>query len=170
MGKRQNQSQSTVGVPQGTVLGPLLFLIHINDLPDSVKSRVRLFADNCLLYRRISSIDDQVKLQEDLKSLEQWAATWGMRFNAKKCYIMSINQKKTYYHSYQVTSFNKSTQILTWESHFLMIWNGVLIFIKLPRKPTLLWDSSDVTLNTALNHPERQHILHWSDQRWSTAL
>ena len=90
------------GVPQRTVWGPLLFLIHINDLPDSVKSSVRLFADDCLLYRRISTIEDQVKLQEDLTSLEQWAATWGMRFNAKKCYIMSINQKKSYY--YQLSS------------------------------------------------------------------
>ena len=58
------------GVPQGTVLGPLLFLVHINDLPDCVSSRVRLFADNCLVYREISSGDDHLKLQRDLKCLE----------------------------------------------------------------------------------------------------
>jgi len=81
------------GVPQGTVLGPLAFLCHINDLLDCVKSTVRLFADDCLLYRRIRSRQDHLKLQEDLRALEEWAATWGMRFNAKKCYIMSINNK-----------------------------------------------------------------------------
>ena len=78
------------GVPQGTVLGPLLFLCHINDLPDSVKSQVRLFADDCLLYRPIRNSNDHVILQRDLQKLETWATEWGMSFNAKKCYIMSI--------------------------------------------------------------------------------
>ena len=55
------------GVPQGTVLGPLLFLCHINDLPKSVVSKVRLFADDCLLYREINDIKDHISLQNDLK-------------------------------------------------------------------------------------------------------
>jgi hypothetical protein len=86
------------GVPQGTVLGPLAFLCHINDLPDCVKSSVRLFADDCLLYRPIKSWQDHIDLQADLHALEKWAETWGMRFNAKKCYIMSINNKSTNYY------------------------------------------------------------------------
>ena len=81
------------GVPQGTVLGPLLFLVHINDLPDCVTSKVRLFADDCLLYRRIKSAKDQELLQKDLIELEKWANNWGMKFNAKKCYILSIADK-----------------------------------------------------------------------------
>ena len=72
------------------MLGPLLFLIHINDLPDVVQSQVRLFADDCLLYSQIKSQEDQHKLQKDLIELEKWATTWGMKFNAKKCYIMRI--------------------------------------------------------------------------------
>ena len=75
------------GVPQGTVLGPLLFLIHINDLPEAVSSQVRLIADDCLLYRKIHNRQDQLELQKDLNSLENWASTWGMKFNATKCYI-----------------------------------------------------------------------------------
>ena len=72
------------GVPQGTVLGPLLFLCHINNLPDCVKSQVRLFADDCLLYRTINSQSDHLTFQKDLEALEKWASDWGMRFNAKK--------------------------------------------------------------------------------------
>ena len=82
------------GVPQGTVLGPLLFLLHINDQPSVVTSQVKLFAGDCYLYRPILSGADRVALQRDLDSLEKWCDTWGMRFNAKKCQIMSITRGK----------------------------------------------------------------------------
>jgi hypothetical protein len=81
------------GVPQGTVLGPLLFLAYINDLPQRVKSQVRLFADDCLLYRPIKSEADHVLLQQDLTELGKWADEWGMRFNAQKCYVLRICRK-----------------------------------------------------------------------------
>ena len=87
------------GVPQGTVLGPILFLCHINDLPEAVQSQVGLFADDCLLYRPIKSQSDHITLQNDLIELEKWADKWGMRFNAKKCYIMSINNRSTHFYS-----------------------------------------------------------------------
>ena len=87
------------GVPQGTVLGPILFLCHINDLPEAVQSQVRLFADDCLLYRPIKSQSDHITLQNDLIELEKWADKWGMRFNAKMCYIMSINNRSTHFYS-----------------------------------------------------------------------
>ena len=86
------------GVPQGTVLGTLLYLCHINDLPDTVKSTVRLLADDCLLYRQNKSREDHSSLKYDLQNLETWAKTWGMCFNAKKCYIMSINTKSTHFY------------------------------------------------------------------------
>ena len=83
------------GVPQGTVLGPLLFLLHINDLPRAVTSSVRLFADDCLLYREVRSPRDQHQLQEDLDSLMKWGSNWGMRFNPSKCTIMRIARKRS---------------------------------------------------------------------------
>ena len=82
------------GVPQGTVMGPLLFLLFINDLPQAVSSHVRLFADDCLLYRPIKSMEDRVKLQDDLDCLSKWATNWGMKFNPQKCYILSITNNR----------------------------------------------------------------------------
>ena len=67
----------------------------VNDLPNSVISSVSLFSDNCLLYRTIKQEDDHQALQKDLKNLEEWANKWGMRFNAKKCYTLSINKSST---------------------------------------------------------------------------
>jgi hypothetical protein len=58
-------------------------LKFVNDLPDSVTSSVRLFADDCLLYHTIKQEDNHQALQKDLKNLEEWANKWGMRFNAK---------------------------------------------------------------------------------------
>jgi hypothetical protein len=98
-GEKSNETTVDSGVPQGTVLGPILFLCHINDLPDSVTSSIRLFADDCLLYRTIKTAKDHQKLQADLEQLEIWAKDWGMRFNAKKCYILSINKKSNKFYS-----------------------------------------------------------------------
>ena len=72
-GSRSNEEDVLSGVPQGTVLGPLLFLLHINDLPSVVHpdSCSPLFADDCLLYRVINSVQDQLQLQQDLRNLEK---------------------------------------------------------------------------------------------------
>ena len=76
------------------------YACHINDLPTSAKSEVRLFADDCLLYGEINnSFADHVALQNDLHQLEQWASDWGMHFNAQKCYILSIQSTFTFAYS-----------------------------------------------------------------------
>ena len=80
------------GVPQGTCLSPILFLCFINSLPESVNSKIRLFADDCVLYRKIISIDDQHILQEYLNALTKWAADWGMSFNETKCFVLSFHR------------------------------------------------------------------------------
>lgn len=90
------------GVPQGTVLGPLLFLLFINDLPDGLKSKTRLFADDCIVYREMNSVADSRTLQQDLDSLARWETRWGMRFHPEKCNVMTCSRSrnpKTYNYS-----------------------------------------------------------------------
>ena len=93
-GSYSNPVSVDSGVPQCTVLGPQLFLLHINDLPQMVSSQTRLFADDCLLYRPIRSREDQVLMQRDLDTLQEWGNTWGMRFNPSKCNIMRISRSR----------------------------------------------------------------------------
>ena len=109
-GEQSEEVAVDSGVPQGTVLGPLLFLCHINDLPDSVKSTVRLFADDCLLYREIRTIQDHHILQSDLQELEKWASTWGMKFNAKKCYILSTKNTSNFFYQLNNTFLQEVQQ------------------------------------------------------------
>ena len=75
-GVSSNVVPVTSGVPQGTVFGPMLFIIFINDLTESITSSVKLFADNCLVYRTIHSSNDAIKLQEDLVQLGLWENSW----------------------------------------------------------------------------------------------
>ena len=82
------------GVPQGSVLGPCLFLVYINDLPDSVKCNARMFADDTIVYLTINSISDSLSLQQDLLSLESWERAWSMEFNPDKCEVLRIFRKK----------------------------------------------------------------------------
>ena len=93
-GESSDAAEVLSGVPQGTVLGHLLFLIYINDMPKHVSkgTTVRLFADDCLVYRPIHSMEDQVILQRDLHNLQEWATLWGMRFNPQKCNVMHISR------------------------------------------------------------------------------
>ena len=101
-GKNSKWIHVDSGVPQGTVLGPLLFLLYINDITECVSSgtKMRLFADDCIIYRTIKSIHDQIILQRGLDRLKQWADKWGMRFNPSKCQVMRISRSKTPHEKY----------------------------------------------------------------------
>ena len=78
------------GVPQGSVLGPLLFAIYVNDIPGNVRSSLLLFADDTKLYRTIRSYGDVQQLQEDIDALYQWTRLWLLSFNTSKCKILHI--------------------------------------------------------------------------------
>ena len=82
------------GVPQGTVIGPLLFSLYINDITEDIDSELRLFVDDCVCYREIKDTEDTVKLQEEIDHLGCRARSWDMRFQPVKCNIMQITRKR----------------------------------------------------------------------------
>ena len=88
------------GVPQGTAIGPLLFLIYINDLPNTIHSTVPLFAEDCVLYREINNQLDSQELQKDLDELTKWEHDWQMHFNPDNCFVMRLT------HARNIKQFN----------------------------------------------------------------
>jgi hypothetical protein len=87
------------GIPQGSVLGPLLFVLYINDLPDTVSSYVYLFADDTKLMRKVRSSEDAKALQRDLDELEAWSNKWLLRFNPDKCHVLTIGKFENIQHT-----------------------------------------------------------------------
>ena len=93
------------GVPQGTVLGPLLFLIYIIDIADQIPSTVSLFTDDCVLYRTVSKDADADLLQKDIDRRCSWEKKWCMKFNADKCFVLRItNSKQPIHYNYSRNS------------------------------------------------------------------
>jgi len=89
----------TSGIPQGSVLGPILFVIFINDLPETVKTTVKIFADDTKLFHCTKTAQQQQQLQDDLNKLTQWSEEWQLLFNENKCKVMHLgrnNQHKEY--------------------------------------------------------------------------
>lgn len=82
------------GVPQGSVLAPLLFLLFIDDIVETVNVKIRLFADDCMIYSEIKGIGDQVALNISLNSVAQWCREWQMVVNSEKTVVMNISRKK----------------------------------------------------------------------------
>ncbi|KAJ4451694.1 hypothetical protein ANN_03164 [Periplaneta americana] len=89
-----NPIEITSGVPQGSVLGPLLFLAFVNDLPVNILSRVRLFADDCMVYREIKNHEDTTLLQNDLNRINDWAIANKMKINSLKSKATSFTRKR----------------------------------------------------------------------------
>jgi hypothetical protein len=92
-GTKSGWEEVVSGVPQGSVLGPTLFVIYINDLPEHVHSHIKLFADDTKLFREVSTVEDCKLIQEDIRSMEAWADKWLLRFHPMKCKVLRLGRK-----------------------------------------------------------------------------
>ena len=95
LGSTSKQLPVTSGVPQGPILGPMLFLLFVNDLPDvAISSSVACYADDTKIYKRIDSITDSAALQTDLTNIVQWAESTGLSLNRTKSKCQRITRKQ----------------------------------------------------------------------------
>ena len=127
-GQSSNSAPVHSGVPQGTVLGPILFLVYINDLPNCVQSHCRLFADDCIIYRNIENEADANTLQQDLDNLQKWEQTWLMAFHPEKCVTMRVtNKRNTLNYTYKIhghpLKLEDSTKYLGVNLHPKLSWS-----------------------------------------------
>jgi len=134
------------GVPQGTVLGPLMFLLYINDINENISSTIRLFADDCILYRVINSEQDSAYLQRDLNTIN-WTEKWQMQLNTDKCVVLRCTKsfcpiefnyklkdtilKLTQQHRYLGIIFHES---MNWSDHIKIMFSkankSLILFVK----------------------------------------
>ena len=91
-GKHSDWKPVKSGIPQGSAIGPILFLIYINDLPEEVKANVRLFADGTIIHMTMTSENDASSLQQDLHRLASWEKKWQMQFQPQKCSISLFSE------------------------------------------------------------------------------
>ena len=92
MGKSSYWTDVTSGITQRSVLGPILFLVYINDLPGAIKGIMKIFADGAKVYYEIESIDTPQFMQDDLNRADLWAILWDMIFNSKKYHHMHVGE------------------------------------------------------------------------------
>ena len=104
MGIVLSLKRTSSGVPQGSILGPLLFLLYVNDIPDAVVGTAKLFADDTKLYARVKDQDDCNALQDDLNSLAAWSRKWLLKFNETKCVVLKIHSAMQYVYTLNGTS------------------------------------------------------------------
>jgi hypothetical protein len=131
----------TSGVPQGSILGPLLFILYINDLPDilSYNTLCAIFADDTKIYRHINSHQDHIILQRDINNIYAWSITWGLTFNVNKCLLISLkrNNDPTEYlyrmnnnllpHTDNAPDLGLTiTQTFSWNQHINTVTNKAL--------------------------------------------
>lgn len=98
-GAKSSWTSVKSGVPQGSVLGPLLFVVYVNDLPDAMQCNIQMFADDTKLYRPVRDPSDAELLQADLNAAIDWSNKWQLHFNTGKCKYMHVgraNDHQTY--------------------------------------------------------------------------
>ena len=91
-GQKSYPAKVLSGIPQGSVLGPVLFVLYINDLPDSVLCDILLFADDTKIFRPVRNKEDATQIQNDINRLQDWSNKWLLEFNTDKCHVLTLGK------------------------------------------------------------------------------
>jgi len=110
------------GVPQKSVLGPVLFICYINDMSNTVSSFIYMYADDTKVSREVGSIQDSTILQTDLNQIHTWSDTWQLKFNSTKCKIMHIGHANLRANYSMTESGNEVVLGSTSEEKDLGVW------------------------------------------------
>ena len=156
------------GVPQGSVLGPILFLVFINDLPEKLSSQVRLFANDTAVYLTIGGLDDGTVLQNDLDKLSLWESQWDMEFNPSKCQVERVTTARkainTVYTLHgQILEVVTSSKYLGVDISSGLSWK----LTELLEMQIELWDTFGEILNQKTKKWEKPPITRLSVLSWS---
>ena len=100
-GKCSSWKNVSSGVPQGSVLGPVLFILYVNDMPDSLESFCKIFSDDLSVYSAVGDKTDQEKLQRDLLKLSEQSRIWLLEFSVPKCKVVEYGNVK-YHFNYKL--------------------------------------------------------------------
>ena len=93
-GQPSEWTEVTSGVPQGSILGPLFFIMYVDDLGSGINSTTKLFANDCTLYHKILTRDDQKVLQQDVSTIYRWSQKWQLKLNISKCKSVMISNNR----------------------------------------------------------------------------
>ena len=177
-GSRSSWTEVLSGIPQGSVLGPMLFICYINDMSSVVDSPIYLFADDTKVFSSIASVDDHSERPHDLEQLEKWSEKWQPRFNANKCKVMHIGRTNTNSdYAMGTTTLVKTTNEkdlgihvdpeLTFGKHIETVVNRANRMLGLIRRSyTYLESQSLLKLYTSLVRP----ILEYANATWTPSL
>ena len=123
-GKSSRTMELQSGVPQGSVLGPIMFLVYINDISSSIVSTTKLYADDTSLLHRITDINSKIELQNDLNTIDKWSEQWAVTFNPSKSHALHISRKREHYNTHDYIFQNRTIENVNEHTHLGLIWNS----------------------------------------------
>lgn len=118
------------GIPQGSVLGPILFILYVNDLPEQLNNNILMYADDTKIYARVNSIEDSQKLQEDLDITLEWSTKWQLSFNLDKCKVMHYGRNNIEYEYLIARERQEKMQTTSKEKDLGITFTGDLKFME----------------------------------------
>ena len=174
------------GIPQGSVLGPVLFTIFINNMPGETICPIKLFADDAKIYQRVKCVEDCQQIQDDLKKLQEWANRWQLRFHPQKCTILQVGTNHPEYEYYMMDGIrqvklaksNCEKDLGVYVDSDLKFEHHITMIVKKANQMTgLLWRTFDYMdedmFKTLYKSMIRSHLEYaapvWSPYSWKLA-